>query len=306
MAQKDFSHGPGSISPVNNTPAPNKTFPQKKVKTDAKTKKDSDILIEPNGNSSAKSTNLTMEAEVRKVVQEEISKANAIKNTSTERMNNASANFREEEIRKMAREEAEKAANRISSESFHANNPIFYDTFCRLNISFAYLGSELSSDYNKITPESSDKGISIECLVGIPFSYRMPIFFESGIGASWVRDQEDDLHEDFVTISIPLLLGVQIPLAAHDNLSIEISGGVLGKFHALGQISNNHDQLDYFSKEDMGVNVFNRYQGAYCLRSGLNIGSVYLGYSYSKDFTTLHSKTDFYTYVHLFTFGINF
>lgn len=134
-----------------------------------------------------------------------------------------------------------------------------------------------------------------------------PIFYQVGAGLRWTFNSQKESYEglnvkastNFVTFRIPLNLALPINIPSTDITVVPFVGFV-PNLHFYGgetyKVSyegmSEKETINYFSKDDMGVDKFNRFILGWQAGARIEYSSFYLGLSYEGNISNLYKYTE--------------
>lgn len=183
--------------------------------------------------------------------------------------------------------------------------------------------SRIYASFNVLNVDDLDdnfKGATIGIVWGSNITQNVqPIFFESGVEATWNTYEESGYDEttkiNLLSFSVPmnLVYKVEVP---NTNAILSPFVGLNLKYHAMGKAKweddyyNESESYDIFDKKDMYGDPFKRFQVGMNLGIGISINNLYIGYKFQPDFTPI-MKDSYYnekikTRTHQISLGVNF
>lgn len=140
-----------------------------------------------------------------------------------------------------------------------------------------YNSVSFSDDYT----DESLTGFSLEWNKGVSVSTTLPLFVETGIGASYSWTSKDEVDYRFATIQVPLNLVYKYELT--DGVMIAPYAGLYFRGNLFGEFESDGETVNWFDDLEDGGWEANRFSYGFQIGVGIEFNKLYLGISYGTD-----------------------
>lgn len=174
-------------------------------------------------------------------------------------------------------------ANAKSSSNGGSNNSSSLENWQSIKIS--YLPTSIDGDGGG---EIDFNGVLVSYLKGYAISQDMPLFIETGLGASWIGGEIEDTGVDlnFFSLNVPVNFGYKY--AFNDKCSIAPFVGITLRGNIFGNYKFEGESLNAFDEDEVGEELkLKRFNFGWQVGLGVNINSLYIGASYGSDFNEI-------------------
>lgn len=153
--------------------------------------------------------------------------------------------------------------------------------------------SRITFGYNSVNfndaIDESMSGVSLEWTKGISVSASLPLFIETGIGATYAWKSEDDIDNRFLSIQVPVNLVYKYQLTDAINIApfagLYFRGNILAESEYEDEYDS--DKINWFDDfEDDGFGA-SRFSYGWQIGVGVEFKKFYLGLSYGSDLNKL-------------------
>ena len=149
--------------------------------------------------------------------------------------------------------------------------------------------------------DESLTGFSLEWNKGISVSTTLPLFVETGIGASYSWKSKDEVDYRFATIQVPLNLVYKYEVT--DGVKIAPYAGLYFRGNLFAEIEADGDTNNLFDDLEDGGLEAKRFSYGFQIGIGVEFNKLYLGINYGTDLNkfidideTVYSYGDYYSY----------
>ena len=129
--------------------------------------------------------------------------------------------------------------------------------------------------------DESLTGFSLEWNKGISVSTTLPLFVETGIGASYSWTSKDDVDYRFATIQVPLNLVYKYEVT--DGVKIAPYAGLYFRGNLFAEIEEDGDTNNLFDDMEDGGWEAKRFSYGFQIGVGVEFNKLYLGINYGTD-----------------------
>lgn len=162
--------------------------------------------------------------------------------------------------------------------------------------------------------DESEKGLTAALIYGTRLMPELPLFLEYGAKATWLHSSEEEdimgyeIEETFNYLNVSVPLNAVLKIGITDDVVVSPYVGLNLKVNIMAKSKVKYEEdtetLNYFDKDDMDDDVFNRFQLGMNLGVGVNFKKFYIGYNFQPDFMELAEKTKYPT--NTISLGVNF
>ena len=129
--------------------------------------------------------------------------------------------------------------------------------------------------------DESLTGFSLEWNKGISVSTTLPLFVETGIGASYSWTSKDDVDYRFATIQVPLNLVYKYEVT--DGVKIAPYAGLYFRGNLFAESEADGDTNNWFDDMEDGGWEAKRFSYGFQIGVGVEFNKLYLGINYGTD-----------------------
>lgn len=202
------------------------------------------------------------------------------------------------------------ASSSKSSSSFGSSS-VGEDSYRRFEVGYTMGKAKIYGE----EADEADKGLTAALIYGTRMMPDMPLFLEYGAKATWLHSSdEEDIYEDeeykesfnYLNLAVPVnavfKIGVTDDVVVSPYVGLNLKVNIMAKSKV--KYEEKTETLNYFDKDDMDDDVFNRFQLGMNLGVGVNFKKFYIGYNFQPDFMELAEKTKYPT--NTISLGVNF